>query len=85
MLLREAMQRVRLAGFIAANIDATIIAEAPKLAPYIERMVSNIAADLSLEPGAVNVKAKTAERLGALGRGEGIAAEAIALIESHPT
>lgn len=62
------------------NIDSTIIAQAPKMAPYVTRMRENIAADLGLAVERVNVKAKTAERLGALGRGEGIAAEAIALL-----
>jgi 2-C-methyl-D-erythritol 2,4-cyclodiphosphate synthase len=81
-LLREVWAKVRDAGFSIANIDATVIAEAPKLAPYIGAMVDRLSADLGLEPGCVNVKAKTAERLGALGRGEGIAAEAIALLDS---
>jgi 2-C-methyl-D-erythritol 2,4-cyclodiphosphate synthase len=62
------------------NIDSTIIAQAPKMAPYVTRMRENIAADLGLAVERVNVKVKTAERLGALGRGEGIAAEAIALL-----
>jgi len=62
------------------NVDATIIAQAPKMAPYIGRMRENIAADLGIAAGAVSVKAKTAEKLGFVGRGEGIAAEAIALI-----
>jgi 2-C-methyl-D-erythritol 2,4-cyclodiphosphate synthase len=80
LLLREVERKVRDAGFLIANIDATIIAEAPKLAPHIPAMVENIAAELEIRPGQVNVKAKTAERLGAIGRGEGIAAEAIALL-----
>jgi len=80
LLLREVERKVRDAGFLIANIDATIIAEAPKLAPHIQAMVENIAAELEIRPGQVNVKAKTAERLGAIGRGEGIAAEAIALL-----
>jgi len=79
--LRDVGAKVREAGFAIANIDATVIAEAPKLAPYIGAMVANLTADLGLKPGRVNVKAKTAERLGAIGRGEGIAAEAIALLE----
>ena len=80
LLLREVGRKVRDAGFLIANIDATIIAEAPKMAPHIPAMVENIAAELEIRPGQVNVKAKTAERLGAIGRGEGIAAEAIALL-----
>ena len=70
---------------IVVNIDATIIAEAPKMAPHIPRMRENIAQDLGLASTAINVKAKTAERLGAVGRGEGIAAEAIALLAAQPT
>ena len=62
------------------NIDSTIIAEAPRMAPHIPRMLENIAADLGLPPGAVSVKAKTSEKLGSIGRGEGIAAQAVALI-----
>jgi 2-C-methyl-D-erythritol 2,4-cyclodiphosphate synthase len=80
VLLRTAMQRVREAGFDVANIDATIIAQAPKMAPHIAAMTSNIAADLGLPFARVNVKAKTTEGLGFTGRGEGIAAEAIALL-----
>jgi 2-C-methyl-D-erythritol 2,4-cyclodiphosphate synthase len=81
-LLREVGGKVRAAGFRIVNIDATIIAQAPKMAPHIPAMIANLAADLGVKPGQVNVKAKTAERLGALGRGEGIAAEAVALLES---
>jgi 2-C-methyl-D-erythritol 2,4-cyclodiphosphate synthase len=80
VLLREAAVRVRNAGFSLVNVDATIIAQAPKMAPHIPAMVANIAADLGLPPSQVNVKAKTTERLGFTGRGEGIAAEAVALL-----
>ena len=80
VLLREAAVRVRNAGFSLMNVDATIIAQAPKMAPHIPAMVANIAADLGLPPSQVNVKAKTTERLGFTGRGEGIAAEAVALL-----
>ena len=79
--LREVAAKVRDAGFAIANVDATVHAEAPKLAPHIGAMIANLASDLGLPPGRINVKAKTAERLGAIGRGEGIAAEAIALLE----
>lgn len=79
-LLRVAAERVRAAGFALVNVDATIIAQAPKMAPHIPTMVANIAADLGLATGDVNVKAKTTEHLGFAGRGEGIAAEAIALV-----
>jgi 2-C-methyl-D-erythritol 2,4-cyclodiphosphate synthase len=80
-LLREVGKKIRVAGFKIANVDATIIAQAPKMAPHTGAMVANLAADLEIELGQVNIKAKTAERLGAIGRGEGIAAEAIALLE----
>ena len=63
------------------NIDATIIAEAPRMAPHIPRMIGNIASDLGVAPSAINIKATTTERLGFVGRDEGIAAMAIALIE----
>jgi 2-C-methyl-D-erythritol 2,4-cyclodiphosphate synthase len=84
VLLRSVAQLIKRNGMVVVNIDATIIAEAPKMAPHIPRMRENIAQDLGLAATAVNVKAKTAERLGALGRGEGIAAEAIALLEPEP-
>ena len=82
VFLREVGKKIRRAGFAIANVDATVIAQAPKMAPHTSAMVANLAADLEIEPSRVNVKAKTAERLGAIGRGEGIAAEAIALLES---
>ena len=80
MLLREAAKRVRAAGYLVGNVDATIIAQAPKMAPHIAQMVAHIAADLAVSDGQVNIKAKTNERLGYLGREEGIAAEAVALL-----
>ena len=80
MLLREAAKRVRAAGYLVGNVDATIIAQAPKMAPHIPQMVAHIAADLAVSDGQVNIKAKTNERLGYLGREEGIAAEAVALL-----
>ncbi len=83
-LLREVGRKVRRAGFSIVNLDATIVAQAPKMAPHTAAMVANMAADLGIDLGQVNVKAKTAERLGAIGRGEGIAAEAIALLERRP-
>lgn len=81
--LREVAAKVRGAGYAIANLDATIHAEAPKMAPHIGAMIANLASDLGLPAGRVNVKAKTAERLGAIGRGEGIAAEAMVLLESR--
>lgn len=78
-LLREV--RKKLASFRIVNVDATIIAEQPRMAPHIARMIANIAADLGVEPAQVNIKATSAERLGFVGRGEGIAAQAVALID----
>jgi 2-C-methyl-D-erythritol 2,4-cyclodiphosphate synthase len=83
-LLRAAMAKISAAGFAVANVDATIIAQAPKMAPHIPAMVRHVAADLGIDPGRVNVKAKTTERLGFAGRGEGIAAEAVVLLEDAP-
>ncbi|HUW00460.1 MAG TPA: 2-C-methyl-D-erythritol 2,4-cyclodiphosphate synthase [Gallionella sp.] len=80
ILLRESLHLVREQGFRVANVDATIIAQAPKMAPHIFHMVDNIAADLRVEKSAVNVKATTTEMLGFAGRGEGIAAQAIVLL-----
>ncbi len=80
ILLREVARMVANAGFRIGNVDATIIAQAPKMAPHIGQMVQNIAADLGVAMNAVNVKATTTEKLGYTGRGEGIAAEAVALL-----
>lgn len=79
-LLRAAAQRVGDEGYSIGNIDATIIAQAPKMAPHLPAMVAHIAADLGLQTSQVNVKAKTNERLGWEGREEGIAAQALALL-----
>ena len=81
VLLREVAKLLQDNGFHVVNLDATIIAQAPKMAPHIPAMIANIAADLGIDRGRVNVKAKTTERLGFAGRGEGIAAQAIALVE----
>jgi 2-C-methyl-D-erythritol 2,4-cyclodiphosphate synthase len=81
VLLREALARVRAAGWVPVNVDCTVIAQAPRLAPHMAQIVAGLADDLGLAPGAVNVKAKTTERLGFAGRGEGIAAEAVALLQ----
>jgi 2-C-methyl-D-erythritol 2,4-cyclodiphosphate synthase len=80
ILLREVARMVTNAGFRIGNLDATIIAQAPRMAPHIPRMVENIAADLGVAVNAVNVKATTTEGLGFSGRGEGIAAQAVALL-----
>ena len=81
MLVREVAKLLHENGFHVVNVDSTIIAQAPKMAPHIPEMIANIAADLGIDPGRVNVKAKSTEGLGFSGRGEGIAAEAIALVE----
>ena len=81
-LLREVAKLLRARRYRVVNIDATVIAQAPKLAPFLLGMRENIAADLGIAVADVNVKAKTAEHLGAIGRGEGIAAEAVVLIEA---
>jgi 2-C-methyl-D-erythritol 2,4-cyclodiphosphate synthase len=79
-LLREVVQRVRAAGWRVENVDCTVIAQAPKIAPHVEAMCSTIARDLGIDRASVNVKGKTTERLGFAGRGEGIAAQAVALL-----
>jgi 2-C-methyl-D-erythritol 2,4-cyclodiphosphate synthase len=79
-LLREVGKLIELRGFEIANCDVTLVAETPRIAPHREAMCANIAADLGLERTRVNVKATTAEGLGALGRGEGIAAHAVVLL-----
>ncbi|MDN3521839.1 2-C-methyl-D-erythritol 2,4-cyclodiphosphate synthase [Halomonas ramblicola] len=84
-LLRRVVERVREAGYRVGNLDATVMAQAPKLAPHVEAMAANIAADLDVGPTAVNVKATTTERLGFTGRGEGIAAEAVVLLVGAAT
>jgi 2-C-methyl-D-erythritol 2,4-cyclodiphosphate synthase len=84
VLLREVVRLVSAAGFRVGNCDVTLIAEAPRVAPHREAMVANIAADLGIPAAKVSVKATTAERLGALGRGEGVAAQAaVLLVPAH--
>lgn len=79
-LLRSVVQRVREAGWCVGNVDATIIAQAPKMAPHIASMRANIAADCGVPVDCISVKATTTEQLGFTGRGEGIAAQASALL-----
>ncbi len=79
-LLRHVAQLLVDQGWRVGNVDATLIAQAPRMAPHIPAMQANLAADLGLAPGTVNVKATTTERLGFTGREEGIAAEAVCLI-----
>jgi 2-C-methyl-D-erythritol 2,4-cyclodiphosphate synthase len=80
-LLRDVAQKLRAKKLRVVNVDATILAQAPRMAPHMARMIANIAADLDVEPGAINIKATTTEQLGAIGRLEGIAAQAVALVE----
>jgi len=80
-LLAAVGAKIAASGFRVANVDATIIAQAPRMAPHMPAMAANIAADLGIAAACVNVKATTTEMLGFTGRGEGIAATAIALLE----
>ena len=80
MLVREVAKLLRDGGYDVVNLDTTIIAQAPKMAPHIPAMVANIASDLGIGRERVNVKAKTTEKLGFTGRGEGIAAQAVATV-----
>jgi 2-C-methyl-D-erythritol 2,4-cyclodiphosphate synthase len=80
VLLREAAARVRAAGWSVVNLDATIVAQAPKMAPHIPAMCANIAQALGLDVGQVNVKAKTAEKMGPVGEGRAIEARAVCLL-----
>jgi 2-C-methyl-D-erythritol 2,4-cyclodiphosphate synthase len=80
VLLGEAARRVRAAGWEIGNVDSTVIAQAPKLAPHIPAMCQRIAAALGLAPDQVNVKAKTAEKLGPVGEGRAMEARAVVLL-----
>jgi 2-C-methyl-D-erythritol 2,4-cyclodiphosphate synthase len=79
-LLRDVAAKLAARNLRVINIDATILAQAPRMAPHMPRMAANIAADLGIEPAAVNIKATTTESLGFVGRLEGIAAQAVALL-----
>lgn len=80
VLLAEAARRVRAKGYAIGNVDSTVIAQAPKLAPHIETMRSRIAALLEIDPDQVNVKAKTAEKMGPVGEGKAMEARAVVLL-----
>jgi len=80
-LLRDVAKKLKALNLKVVNVDATIIAQAPRMTPYKTRMIGNIAADLGLTPAMINLKATTTEHLGFLGRLEGIAAQAVALVE----
>ncbi len=80
-LLRHVVTLLKARGYVVGNVDSTVICELPKLSPHTEQMRANIAEDCQVEVGAINVKATTTEKLGFTGRGEGIAAEAVCLIQ----
>ena len=82
-LLRDVVALVRTSGWQVSNVDGTVIAQAPRIASFRDQIRANLAADLEVDPEAVNIKATTTERLGYLGREEGIAAHAVALIARH--
>lgn len=81
-LLRSVLEEVRSRGHRVVNVDAVVVCEAPRVAPYRDRMVNNIAGALALEPGSVSVKGTTTEGMGFTGAGEGILAVATALVET---
>ncbi|MCC5797405.1 MAG: 2-C-methyl-D-erythritol 2,4-cyclodiphosphate synthase [Methylophaga sp.] len=80
ILLRRVRDAIKAAGYEVANVDSTLVAQAPKLAPFIPEMRQKLAADMQIDEGALNIKATTTEKLGFAGREEGIAAHAVALI-----
>lgn len=80
-LLRDVREKIKNAGYGVGNIDVTMIAQKPKLKPYIETMMENIAADLEIEVSRVNVKATTEEKLGFTGVGQGMSCHAVCLLE----
>lgn len=79
-ILADVAGRIRAAGYAVANVDATVIAQEPRLAPHLARMTARVAELLGVEEGRINVKATSTDGLGAIGRGEGIAAQAVALL-----
>lgn len=83
--LRAVRDRLKSANYSVVNVDATLILQKPRIAPYVTQMEANISSDLSIDVNAVNIKATTTENLGFSGRGEGVAAQAVVLIDSpHP-
>ena len=83
ILLRRVKDAIQAKGWKVANVDATIVAQAPKLAPYVEQMAKNLASDLNTAADCVNIKASTTEKLGFAGREEGIAAHAVVLLHGN--
>ena len=82
-LLRETARIIKSHGFTVHNLDATLVAQRPRLSPYIEAMRQNLARELGMDPGFVSIKATTEEGLGFTGRGEGIAAQAVCLLDEE--
>ena len=82
-LLRSVIETLKSNNYIIGNIDATIICQAPKMQPYINQMIVNIASDCMCNLNNINIKATTTEKLGFIGRSEGVAAQAICLIQTH--
>lgn len=82
ILLREAFKQVLQQGYQLGNLDITVMAQAPKLSPYVEAIRAHLMADLQCSSRCINIKATTTERLGFIGRGEGIACEAVVLLDS---
>jgi 2-C-methyl-D-erythritol 2,4-cyclodiphosphate synthase len=82
-LLHSAMDVVRGAGYSVVNVDVTVIAERPKLLPYLDAMRANLGAALGIDASAVSIKGKTNERVGEIGRGEAMACHAVALLTNH--
>jgi len=80
-LLREVTAKMGTASYRLGNLDATVICQKPKLSPYIATMIERIAVDCNVDPGQINIKATTTEKLGFTGRGEGIAAHAVVLLQ----
>ena len=83
ILLRKVKEAIQAKGWKISNVDATIVAQAPKLAPYMEQMKQNLASDLGISAGSMNIKAGTTEKLGFVGREEGIAAHAVVLLQGN--
>ncbi len=83
ILLRRVKDAIQAKGWKVANVDATIVAQAPKLAPYMEQMAKNLASDLDIAADCVNIKAGTTEKLGFIGQEEGIEAHAVVLLHGN--
>lgn len=81
VLLRQVVKHMKDTGFVLGNLDAVIIAQKPKMSPYIDEMKNNLACDMETDVSNINIKATTTEKLGFEGRGEGIAAQAVCLLE----